>query len=76
MEVLSPRSLGKDPLSGVAALEEAGATAVVVVLDGQPVAVLGLDDTLREGTGEVVRAITEITATPPVVLTGDNHRAA
>jgi cation-transporting P-type ATPase D len=60
----------------VTALEEAGATAVVVVLDDQPVAVLGLDDTVREGTAEVVRAITEITSRPPVVLTGDNHRAA
>src|SRR4029078_5020702 len=53
-----------------------GATAVVVVLDDQPVAVLGLDDTVREGTGEVVRAIAEITSRAPVVLTGDNHRAA
>ena len=76
VKVLSPRSLGNNPLREVTALEEAGATAVVVVLDDQPVAVLGLDDTVREGTGEVVRAITEITSRPPVVLTGDNHRAA
>jgi cation-transporting P-type ATPase D len=76
VKVLSPRSLGNNPLREVTALEEAGATAVVVVLDDQPVAVLGLDDTLREGTGEVVRAIIEITSRPPVVLTGDNHRAA
>jgi cobalt/nickel-transporting P-type ATPase D len=76
VKVLSPRSLGNNPLREVTALEEAGATAVVVVLDDQPVAVLGLDDTVREGTAEVVRAITEITSRPPVVLTGDNHRAA
>src|SRR6478609_6315678 len=76
VKVLSPRSLGNNPLREVTALEDAGATAVVVVLDDQPVAVLGLDDTVREGTGEVVRAITEITSRPPVVLTGDNHRAA
>lgn len=76
VKVLSPRSLGNNPLREVTALEEAGATAVVVVLDDQPVAVLGLDDTVREGTGEVVRAIAEITSRPPVVLTGDNHRAA
>src|SRR6476659_7078029 len=76
VKVLSPRSLGNNPLREVTALEEAGATAVVVVLDDQPVAGLGLDDTVREGTGEVVRATTEITSRPPVVLTGDNHRAA
>jgi cobalt/nickel-transporting P-type ATPase D len=37
---------------------------------------LGLDDTVREGTDDVVRAISAVTSIPPVLLTGDNARAA
>jgi len=76
VEVLSPRSLDADPLADVTALEDAGTTAVVVVVDGLPVGILGLDDTLREGADGVVRAITAVTSNPPVLLTGDNQRAA
>lgn len=76
VEVLSPRTLEGDPPPDATALEEDGATAVVVVVDGVPVGILGLDDTVREGTGDVVRAIAAITSDPPVLLTGDNHRAA
>jgi cation-transporting P-type ATPase D len=57
-------------------LEDAGSTAVVVVVDGVPVGILGLVDTIREGTEDVVRAITVLTSAPPVLLTGDNQRAA
>jgi len=76
VEVLSPRTLEGDPPPDATALEEDGATAVVVVVDGVPVGILGLDDTVREGTGDVVRAIAAIISDPPVLLTGDNHRAA
>jgi len=76
VEVLSPRSLAGDPPPAASAFEETGATAVVMLVDGVPVAVLGLDDTVRDGTDDVVRAITAITSAPPVLLTGDNHRAA
>jgi cation-transporting P-type ATPase D len=76
IEVVSPRSFGGDPLPGVTDLEDAGSTAVVVVVDGVPVGILGLVDTIREGTEDVVRAITALTAAPPVLLTGDNQRAA
>lgn len=76
VEVLSPRTLEGNPPPDATALEEDGATAVVVVVDGVPVGILGLDDTVREGTGDVVRAIAAITSDPPVLLTGDNHRAA
>jgi cobalt/nickel-transporting P-type ATPase D len=75
-EVLSPRSLESDPPPSATNLEEHGATAVVVVRNGLPVGILGLDDTVREGTDGVVQAITAITSMPPVLLTGDNHRAA
>jgi cobalt/nickel-transporting P-type ATPase D len=76
VEVLGPRSLDADPLPYVAVLEDAGATAVVVVVDGLPVGVLGLDDTIRDGADDLVRAITVVTSNPPVLLTGDNQRAA
>src|SRR4029077_17485698 len=61
VEVVSPRSLGGDPLPGVTDLEDAGSTAIVVVVDGVPVGILGLVDTVREGTEDVVRAITALT---------------
>jgi cation-transporting P-type ATPase D len=76
VEVVSPRSLGGDPLPGVTDLQDAGSTAIVVVVDGLPVGILGLVDTVREGTEDVVRAITSLTSAPPVLLTGDNQRAA
>jgi cation-transporting P-type ATPase D len=76
VEVVSPRSLGGDPLPGVTDLEDTGSTAIVVVVDGVPVGILGLADTIREGTEDVVRAITALTSARPVLLTGDNQRAA
>jgi cobalt/nickel-transporting P-type ATPase D len=76
VEVVSPRALGGDPLPGVTDLEDAGSTAIVVVVDGVPVGILGLVDTVREGSEDVVRAITALTSVPPVLLTGDNQRAA
>jgi cation-transporting P-type ATPase D len=76
VEVVSPRSVGGDPLPGVTDLEDAGSTAIVVVVDGVPVGILGLVDTIREGSEDVVRAITALTSAPPVLLTGDNQRAA
>jgi hypothetical protein len=75
VEVLSPRSLDGDPPHGATVLEDDGATGVIVVLNGLPVGVLGLDDTVREGTVDVVAKITAVTSLPPVLLTGDNHRA-
>jgi cation-transporting P-type ATPase D len=52
------------------------ATVGVAVVDGQPGCRFGLDDTLRDGAAELLRAITEITLAPPVLITGDNHRGA
>lgn len=74
VEVVNPRPWAGD--THVVALETAGATAVMVVVDGRRVGVLGLHDTLRPDAGSVVRAVAALTSAPPVVLTGDNHRAA
>jgi len=57
-------------------LQDVGSTAIVVVVDGLPVGILGLVDTVREGTKDVVRATTARTSAPPGLLTGDNQRAA
>jgi heavy metal translocating P-type ATPase len=60
----------------VAEMEAAGQTAVVVRVDGTPVGVLGIADRLRDGSAATVAAITALTGTAPVLLTGDNPRAA
>ncbi len=60
----------------VAALEEDGQTAAVMTVDGEPVAVLGIADRIRQGAARTVARITALTGTTPVLLTGDNQRAA
>ncbi|PJN22975.1 heavy metal translocating P-type ATPase [Kitasatospora sp. CB02891] len=62
-----------DPVSE---LEDAGRTAVVVATDGTPVGVLGLADRLRPDAAATVQALTALTGAAPVLLTGDNPRAA
>jgi cation-transporting P-type ATPase J len=60
----------------VAALEEDGQTAAVMAVDGEPVAVLGIADRIRQEAARTVARIAALTGTPPVLLTGDNQRAA
>jgi cation-transporting P-type ATPase D len=76
VEVISPRSFGGETLPGVTEVQDAGSTAVVVIVDALPVGILGLTDTVREGTKDVVRTITALTSASPILLTGDNQRAA
>ncbi|HET6988830.1 MAG TPA: heavy metal translocating P-type ATPase [Kribbella sp.] len=57
-------------------LRQAGATAVVVVIDGDPVAVLGIVDQLRPEAAAAVEQLTRLTGTSPVLLTGDNASTA
>ncbi|WP_055592875.1 heavy metal translocating P-type ATPase [Streptomyces hirsutus] len=57
-------------------LEDAGRTAVAVLCDGAPVGVLGIADRLRPDAAATVAALTRLTGRPPVLLTGDNERAA
>ncbi|MEU9981889.1 heavy metal translocating P-type ATPase [Streptomyces sp. NPDC050856] len=66
-----------DPVSGVVSeVEEAGHSAVVVTVDGAPVAVLGIADRLREGAPAAVAALGRLTGSAPTLLTGDNAPAA
>jgi heavy metal translocating P-type ATPase len=60
----------------VAGLESDGQTAAVMMIDGQPAAVLGIADRIRPSAAATVARITAVTGTAPVLLTGDNHRAA
>lgn len=60
----------------VRSLEDGGRTAVLVLRDGAPVGVLGIADRLRPDARATVAALTRLTGRTPVLLTGDNERAA
>ncbi|MEU0255409.1 heavy metal translocating P-type ATPase [Streptomyces sp. NPDC006184] len=60
----------------VADLEGAGRTAVLVLRDGIPAGVIGVADRLRPDAAATVAALTALTGHTPVLLTGDNERAA
>jgi heavy metal translocating P-type ATPase len=81
VEIGSPGHLagrGSDPetSAAVAALEADGQTAAVMRVDGIPAAVLGLADRIRPAAAGAVAQITAVTGTAPLLLTGDNQRAA
>ncbi|WP_330308437.1 MULTISPECIES: heavy metal translocating P-type ATPase [unclassified Streptomyces] len=57
-------------------LEDGGRTAVLVTVDGTPVGVLGIADRLRPDADATVSSLTSLTGTAPLLLTGDNPRAA
>lgn len=57
-------------------LEQTGHTAVIVRLNGTVVGVLGLTDRVRDAAADMVAALTELTGAQPILLTGDNPRAA
>ncbi|MCC9305578.1 heavy metal translocating P-type ATPase [Kitasatospora sp. RB6PN24] len=59
-----------------AELEDSGRTAVLVEADGVPVGVLGIADRLRPDAAATVTALTTLTGTVPLLVTGDNPRAA
>ncbi|MER6300315.1 heavy metal translocating P-type ATPase [Kitasatospora sp. NPDC001539] len=60
----------------VAEVEARGRTAVLVEVDGLPVGVLGIADRLRPDAAATVSALTGLTGRAPMLLTGDNPRAA
>jgi heavy metal translocating P-type ATPase len=62
--------------TAIAELQTVGATAVVVLIDGEPVAVLGIVDQLRPEAPATVQRLTQLTGKPPVLLTGDNAASA
>lgn len=68
--------MGGDAGLIVAAVEGAGRTAVVVLVEGVPVGVLAVEDRVRAGAGEAVAALGRLSGSAPVLLTGDNELAA
>jgi len=76
VEVCSPHSFRGTLPREVAHLVDTGATAAVIVLNGAAVGVLGLADQIRSDAVNSVAAMTAVTSAPPVLLTGDNARAA
>ncbi|MFE5036406.1 heavy metal translocating P-type ATPase [Streptomyces sp. NPDC056683] len=59
-----------------AELENGGRTAVVVMADGKPLGLLGIADRLRPDATPTVASLRALTGTAPLLLTGDNPRAA
>ncbi|MBZ4017401.1 heavy metal translocating P-type ATPase [Streptomyces purpurogeneiscleroticus] len=65
-----------DARKAVAAYEDEGRTAVVVLIDDTPAAVLALADRLRAGAPGAVARLRELAGAEPALLTGDNARTA
>ncbi|NUQ95103.1 MAG: heavy metal translocating P-type ATPase, partial [Streptomyces sp.] len=59
-----------------AGLEDGGRTAVLVLRGSVPVGVLGIADRLRPDAAATVAALTTLTGSTPMLVTGDNPRAA
>jgi cation-transporting P-type ATPase J len=82
IEVGSPQYLLPDadtstPMAAtVADWEAAGKTVVIVVVDSVAAGMLALADQLRLGAADTVAELSTFTGTTPVLLTGDNPRAA
>jgi heavy metal translocating P-type ATPase len=76
----SPTSATVSGIPAIAAMVEGeqtmGRTAVVVSLDGRPVGVLALADRVRPEAAQAIAALRDSTDAEPVLLTGDNPRAA
>jgi heavy metal translocating P-type ATPase len=81
VEIGSPGRL-LEPAAGhaitalVAGLEDGGQTAAVVRVDGAAAALLGIADRIRPAAHGAVARITAVTGSAPLLLTGDNQRAA
>ncbi|MQS16417.1 heavy metal translocating P-type ATPase [Streptomyces kaniharaensis] len=74
-------SNAKDTVSTRAAvvaaeLEDGGRTAILIEADGVPVGLLAIADRLRPDAVGTVTALTALTGTAPMLVTGDNPRAA
>lgn len=60
----------------IAAVQDDGCTAVVVVIDGLPAGVLGLADQPRPEAASATARLTALLGRAPVLLTGDSRGAA
>jgi P-type E1-E2 ATPase len=69
VEVTSPTTAGIEQPAG-------SGTVVVVSRAGKPIATLSMTDEIRAVAADAVAALTALTGTTPVLLTGDNRIAA
>lgn len=81
IQVGSPAALlsttdGTAATAAVDALQERGHTTVVVLREHRPIGILGLTDQIRGDARQTVAALTELTGSAPVLLTGDNEATA
>lgn len=76
VEVGSPALLGEHRDGAVGQFEQSGHTAVIVVVDGARAGVLGLTDHRRDEASGAVANLESLTGTTPLLVTGDNPRAA
>lgn len=76
VEVVNPGAAPGPATPEVTEMQRAGVTAVIVVIDDVVAGVIGLRDTARPAAAGAVRALSGLTAHPPVLLTGDNAGAA
>ena len=67
---------GAAATAAAAGLQKGGRTAVVVLCEHTPIAVLGITDQVRPEAAATITAITELTGAAPVLLTGDNLATA
>lgn len=74
LAVKKPSALHKE-VSEVTKLQEQGKTVVVLMVAGEPVGLIAISDTLKEGAKEVIAALKKQNV-QTVMLTGDNHKAA
>lgn len=65
-----------DTVAMAEALQDRGLTAVVVLCERRPAGVLGIADQVRAEAVATVAAVTRLTGTEPVLLTGDNQATA
>ncbi|MEJ8279584.1 heavy metal translocating P-type ATPase [Pseudonocardia spirodelae] len=71
-----PELAGAGPVPGVAELQDAGRTAVVVLVDGVVAGVVGLADEPRPGAADALAGVRGVVGGEPEVLTGDAERPA
>ncbi|GAA5147490.1 heavy metal translocating P-type ATPase [Pseudonocardia eucalypti] len=62
--------------AAVDAVRQRGDTAVIMLCDRHPVAVLAITDPIRPEATPTIAALTRLTGVAPVLLTGDNHTTA
>lgn len=74
--LLSGAGVDPSPLTGLAdRLAQAGRTPIMVAVDGEPAGVVGVADTVKDGSRDAIAALHDL-GLRVLMLTGDDRRAA